>query len=70
MCINTEPCVCVCGRARGTECHMLSPAEIKDKCPLLNTEDLEGAMWVPGDGVCHPYTLTRTLMQLANGMGQ
>ena len=29
-----------------------------------------GAMWVPGDGVCHPYKLTRSLMQIANDMGQ
>lgn len=55
--------------ARGTECHMLTREEIEDRCPLLQTEDLAGAMWVPHDGVCHPYKLTRTLMQIANKKG-
>lgn len=56
-------------QARGAECHMLSPDEILERCPILNVEDLVGAMWVPHDGVCHPYKLTRSLMQLANKMG-
>ncbi|KAF2368189.1 Glycine cleavage T-protein-like N-terminal [Trinorchestia longiramus] len=56
-------------QARGTECHMLSPREVEDLCPILSTDDLVGAMWVPDDGVCHPYRLTRTLMQIANKMG-
>lgn len=55
--------------ARGTECHMLTREEIEDRYPLLHAEDLVGAMWVPHDGVCHPYKLTRTLMQLANSKG-
>lgn len=48
---------------------MLTREEIEDRCPLLQTEDLAGAMWVPHDGVCHPYKLTRTLMQIANKKG-
>uniref|UniRef100_A0A2P2HYX7 Pyruvate dehydrogenase phosphatase regulatory subunit n=1 Tax=Hirondellea gigas TaxID=1518452 RepID=A0A2P2HYX7_9CRUS len=55
--------------ARGTECHMLSPQEVGERCPLLNTEDLVGGMWVPDDGVCHPYKLARTLISIANKQG-
>ncbi|KAB7506153.1 Pyruvate dehydrogenase phosphatase regulatory subunit, mitochondrial [Armadillidium nasatum] len=49
--------------ARGTECFMLNPSEIESKCNVINTSDLEGALWVPNDGVCDLYKLCLTLLR-------
>ncbi|XP_042241378.1 pyruvate dehydrogenase phosphatase regulatory subunit, mitochondrial-like [Homarus americanus] len=51
--------------ARGTECYMLTPKEVSEKCEILNTSDIVGALWVPEDGVCDSYKLTYTLLKLA-----
>ncbi len=48
----------------GLEVAVLSLAETKEKWPLLNTEDLVGAVWIPKDGRTNP---TDTTMALAKG---
>ena len=48
---------------------MLNPEQVENKCPLLNTRDLAGAFWVPNDGVCDPYKLCLTLLQLSQQQG-
>lgn len=48
----------------------MTPNQVAAKCNILNTEDLEGAFWVPGDGVCDLYRLCTTLIQLARQKGK
>ncbi|WP_238367586.1 GcvT family protein [Mesobacterium pallidum] len=45
----------------------LSPAEIKERWPLLNTEDLKGALFHPQDGYINPADVT---MAMAKGARQ
>ncbi|XP_011494502.1 PREDICTED: pyruvate dehydrogenase phosphatase regulatory subunit, mitochondrial isoform X2 [Ceratosolen solmsi marchali] len=45
-----------------TECHLVTPEEIKELCPLLKVDDLNGGLWIPGDGVADPYQICLTLM--------
>ncbi|ELR24134.1 dehydrogenase [Acanthamoeba castellanii str. Neff] len=39
-------------RAFGIEGHLVSPEEAKKHWPLLSTEGITGALWIPHDGVC------------------
>ncbi|KFM67069.1 Pyruvate dehydrogenase phosphatase regulatory subunit, mitochondrial, partial [Stegodyphus mimosarum] len=55
--------------ARNIECHLLTPAEALSKCPILNTEMLKGALWIPGDGVGDPFDATLTLASEAARLG-
>ncbi|NNE79577.1 MAG: FAD-dependent oxidoreductase [Silicimonas sp.] len=45
----------------------LSPAQIKDRWPLIRTEDLEGAIYHPTDGYINPADVT---MAMAKGARQ
>lgn len=56
-------------RSRNIECHLVSPEEIHDLCPLLHVEDLIGGLWIPGDGVGDPYQICLTLIQEAQQRG-
>lgn len=51
------------------ECHLLSPAEAQSKAPDITTELLEGALWVPGDGVADPSLVCKVLAEQASEMG-
>ncbi len=46
------------------ECEMLSPAQAGELWPLMATDDLRGAIWLPGDGKVNPTDVT---MALAKG---
>ncbi|XP_031782504.1 pyruvate dehydrogenase phosphatase regulatory subunit, mitochondrial [Nasonia vitripennis] len=48
-----------------TECHLVTPEEIKALCPLLKVDDLFGGLWIPGDGVGDPYQICLTLIEEA-----
>jgi glycine/D-amino acid oxidase-like deaminating enzyme len=52
-------------RSLNTECHLVTPEEINDLCPLLKVNDLYGGIWIPGDGVGDPYQICLTLMEEA-----
>lgn len=54
-------------RSFGIECHLQTPAEALARYPLLQHEDLHGALWLPGDGKANPADLT---MSLAKGARQ
>ena len=54
-------------RAFGVECHVISPREAAERYPLLRTDDLRGALWLPGDGKANPADLC---MSLAKGARQ
>ena len=51
----------------GVEVHDISPLEVAQRVPLLRTDDLCGAVWLPGDGKANPADLT---MSLAKGARQ
>jgi 4-methylaminobutanoate oxidase (formaldehyde-forming) len=54
-------------RSFGVECHEISPAEALEKYPILRIDDLQGALWLPGDGKANPADLC---MSLAKGARQ
>ena len=51
----------------GVECHLISPAEAGERFPVMRTDDLQGAIWLPGDGKANPTDLC---MSLARGARQ
>ncbi|XP_076169845.1 pyruvate dehydrogenase phosphatase regulatory subunit, mitochondrial [Ptiloglossa arizonensis] len=51
------------------ECHLVSPKEIQEICPLLRVDDLVGGLWIPGDGVGDPYQICLTLIGEAKKKG-
>jgi 4-methylaminobutanoate oxidase (formaldehyde-forming) len=48
-------------RSFGVEVHDISPTEVAQRVPLLRTDDLSGAVWLPGDGKANPADLTMSL---------
>jgi glycine cleavage system aminomethyltransferase T/glycine/D-amino acid oxidase-like deaminating enzyme len=54
-------------RSFGVECHEISPAEAGERYPIMRTDDLQGALWLPGDGKANPADLC---MSLAKGARQ
>jgi len=47
--------------AFGLECELIGPAQAQLRYPLLRTDDLLGAIWLPGDGTVNPTDLTQAL---------
>ncbi len=45
----------------GIEFEFISPAEVSRYAPILRTDDLAGAVWIPGDGKANPTDLTQSL---------
>ena len=43
------------------ECELLSPAQARDRYPILEIDDLLGALWLPGDGTANPVDVTASL---------
>jgi 4-methylaminobutanoate oxidase (formaldehyde-forming) len=54
-------------RSFGVEVHEISPMDVAQRVPRLRTDDLCGAVWLPGDGKANPADLT---MSLAKGARQ
>ena len=54
-------------RSFGVDVHEISPQEVSQYAPLIRTDDLCGAVWLPGDGKANPADLT---MSLAKGARQ
>ena len=57
------------GRQMGLEFEMLSPSEIKDYYPFIETHDLEGGQWDALDGDIDPAQLTQALARGARQKG-
>lgn len=53
----------------GVECHEISPKEAGDKYPIMRTDDLQGAIWLPGDGKANPADLCMSLAKGARNRG-
>ena len=51
-------------RSFGIEVQLITPREAGDLYPVMRTDDLQGAIWIPGDGKANPADLC---MSLAKG---
>ena len=51
------------------ECELLTPEQAGERYPLLRTDDLVGAVWLPGDGTANPTDLTQSLAKGARQLG-
>ena len=56
-------------RAQNVAIEELSPQEAAQKWPLLRTDDLKGAVWLPGDGKANPSDITQSLARGARQKG-
>jgi glycine cleavage system aminomethyltransferase T/glycine/D-amino acid oxidase-like deaminating enzyme len=56
-------------RSFGVECHAISPAEAGERFPPMRTDDLHGALWLPGDGKANPADLTMSLAKGSRAKG-
>jgi len=56
-------------RSFGVEVHLITPAEAGQLFPLMRTDDLQGAIWIPGDGKANPTDLTMSLAKGARMRG-
>ena len=53
----------------GVECHEISPKEAGELYPVMRTDDLAGAIWLPGDGKANPADLCMSLAKGARNRG-
>ena len=56
-------------RGFGVEMHLISPREAGERWPLMRTDDLQGAIWVPHDGKANPADVTQALAKGARARG-
>src|SRR5215471_542300 len=55
--------------AFGLECELISPQRAAELYPVMDTGDLVGAIWLPGDGRANPTDLTAALARGARMRG-
>jgi sarcosine dehydrogenase len=55
--------------AQGVPCHIISPQEAGEKYPVMRTDDLAGALWLPSDGKANPADITQALARGARTGG-
>jgi len=51
------------------ECELISPSQAKELYPALRTDDLVGAIWLPGDATANPVDVTASLARGARNRG-
>jgi glycine/D-amino acid oxidase-like deaminating enzyme len=56
-------------RSFGVEVQLITPKEAGDLYPMMRTDDLQGAIWIPGDGKANPADLTMSLAKGARNRG-
>jgi heterotetrameric sarcosine oxidase gamma subunit len=56
-------------RAYGVACEVIGASEAGRIFPLMRTDDLHGAVWLPGDGKANPAELTLALAKGARNRG-
>jgi 4-methylaminobutanoate oxidase (formaldehyde-forming) len=54
---------------QGVVCEELTPAQAGVKYPVMRTDDLVGAVWLPGDGKANPADITQALARGARNGG-
>jgi 4-methylaminobutanoate oxidase (formaldehyde-forming) len=55
--------------AYGLDCELISPRRAGALYPVLRTDDLAGALWLPADGTANPTDLTQALARGARQCG-
>ncbi|MGP6089581.1 GcvT family protein [Antarctobacter jejuensis] len=55
--------------AYGIEAHSISAAEAKERWPLMNNEDVLGAVWSPADGRVSPSDVCAALVKASKPLG-
>ncbi len=55
--------------AQGVDCEALTPKQAGEKYPIMRTDDLVGAVWLPGDGKANPADITQALARGARNGG-
>ncbi len=55
--------------AQGVACEELTPQQAGEKYPIMRTDDLVGAVWLPGDGKANPADITQALARGARAGG-
>jgi 4-methylaminobutanoate oxidase (formaldehyde-forming) len=53
----------------GIEFEWLTPEQIAERAPILRIDDLQGGVWIPGDGKANPTDLTQSLAKGARNRG-
>ena len=56
-------------RAQGVACELISPKEAGEKYPVMRTDDLLGALWLPDDAKVNPADVTQALARGARMKG-
>jgi 4-methylaminobutanoate oxidase (formaldehyde-forming) len=56
-------------RGFGVEVQLITPKEAGDLYPVMRTDDLQGAIWIPGDGKANPADLCMSLAKGARNRG-
>lgn len=56
-------------RGMGIELELIGASEIKEKWPLLKTDDLHGALWMPSSGRVNPTDICHALLKGARSRG-
>src|SRR5580700_4440726 len=51
------------------DCELITPQQARELYPILKTDDLKGAIWLPGDGRADPTDLTSALARGARDRG-
>jgi glycine cleavage system aminomethyltransferase T/glycine/D-amino acid oxidase-like deaminating enzyme len=51
------------------DCELITPAQARDRYPIMAVDDLVGAIWLPGDGRANPTDLTAALARGARDRG-
>jgi 4-methylaminobutanoate oxidase (formaldehyde-forming) len=54
---------------QGVACEVLTPQQAGEKYPIMRTDDLAGAVWLPGDGKANPADITQALARGARTNG-
>ena len=54
---------------RDIECSLLSPEDISKKYPYINTQGIQGGLWIPEDGVGDPHLICASLIDIATSQG-
>ena len=56
-------------RSFGVEVQLITPKEAGNLYPVMRTDDLQGALWIPGDGKANPADLCMSLAKGARNRG-
>ncbi len=56
-------------RAQGVDVDVITAAEAQEKWPVMQSADLKGGLWMPGDGKANPTDLTQSLAKGARMRG-